>query len=191
MRAGETRRRSIGARLKRSAGFTLIEIMIVVAIMGIFLAVGIPSVLRTMKRNNLTTAVNHVIEGCAFAREMAIFRGMPYEFVIHSDRSLTVEPAKNWDPLAGGAGGPAGASTSAAPSREAQGFKGTLTDTVFVDALAVNFVDMNQVETDAVRVRFHPNGTSDEFTILLNSEEGQRLITLDIVTGKPILDAPR
>ncbi|HYE32388.1 MAG TPA: GspH/FimT family pseudopilin [Methylomirabilota bacterium] len=183
---------AVPSRARR--GFTLIEIMIVVAIMGIFLAVGIPSILRTMKRNNLTTAVQNVIDGCAFAREMAIFRGIPHEFVIHADRSLTVEQAKNWSAMAGGspaASSEAAPAPSGSPSKEAANYKGTLTDTVFVDALAVNFVDMNQTETDAVRVRFHPNGTSDEFTILLNSDEGQRLITLDIVTGKPILNAPR
>jgi hypothetical protein len=45
----------------------------------------------------------------------------------------------------------------------------------------VNFKD--QMENPETRVRFFANGTSDEFTVVIFSEEGERKISLDVITG--------
>jgi hypothetical protein len=52
--------------------------------------------------------------------------------------------------------------------------------------IAVALVEVNlqsQMDTEQVRVRFHPNGTSDDFTILLESPAGMRKVFLDPVTA--------
>jgi hypothetical protein len=41
----------------------------------------------------------------------------------------------------------------------------------------------SQMDQEFVKVRFFPNGMSDDFTIALESETGVRLLTLDPVTG--------
>ena len=48
--------------------------------------------------------------------------------------------------------------------------------------LDVNLMD--QMEAPEARVRFFPNGTCDEFTLVLRSEKGEmRKITLESTTG--------
>jgi hypothetical protein len=39
------------------------------------------------------------------------------------------------------------------------------------------------MEAEETRVRFHPNGTSDDFTILIESRAGMRKVFLDSITG--------
>jgi hypothetical protein len=47
----------------------------------------------------------------------------------------------------------------------------------------VNFVEHKELET--ARVRFHPNGTCDEFTLIVQDPEHDqwRKITLEVVTA--------
>jgi hypothetical protein len=53
---------------------------------------------------------------------------------------------------------------------------------IAVELLDVNFV--NQMEFPEARVRFYPNGTSDEFTtILLWNRRTRAKISLEVVTG--------
>jgi len=55
--------------------------------------------------------------------------------------------------------------------------------------LYVNLKD--QMEADEAHVRFYPNGTSDEFTIVLESKGEIRKISLECVTGLPAVQVIR
>src|SRR6266487_2053222 len=66
-----------------AAAFTLIEIMVVVAIMGLILATGIPSIYRIWKKEGMRQAVSDVVEVCSNARARAIFSGSQVEVVFH------------------------------------------------------------------------------------------------------------
>ena len=57
------------------AGFTLIELMVGVAIMGILLMVGVPSFQSAVASSRLTTSTNDVVSALALARTEAIRRG--------------------------------------------------------------------------------------------------------------------
>lgn len=57
------------------AGFTLIELMIGVAIMAILLMVGVPSFQSAVASSRLTTSTNDVVSALALARTEAIRRG--------------------------------------------------------------------------------------------------------------------
>jgi hypothetical protein len=60
-------------------------------------------------------------------------------------------------------------------------FSAILDDDVAVELIYVNFIDkMGEPEA---RVRFFPNGTSDEFTVILSSIQGSYKVSLDLVTG--------
>lgn len=61
--------------LLRSAGFTLIELMIVVTILGIVMAIGVPSFNSMIKNNRLVAASNDLAGALHFARAEAVRRG--------------------------------------------------------------------------------------------------------------------
>ena len=173
---------SAKANFKHGA-FTLIEIMIVVAIIALVMAIGLPPFVRTVKKKPLQQAVNAIMEGCNYARSQAIFQGVPMDFVIRAeDGQMTVRPART----ASGDGNEASADllddhTRAKSGIGASGFTEYLADTIAVHLLDVNFVP--QMEFAAARVRFYPNGTSDEFTMVLEEDGQWRKITLEPVTG--------
>ena len=58
----------------------------------------------------------------------------------------------------------------------------TLPDGIQIEGIRLNFLDYT--EDEIVRVRFYPNGTSDEFSLFLLSDKGERRqIFLEVVTG--------
>jgi len=62
--------------LKNHRGFTLIELMITLAIVVILLTVGIPSFTEMIKSNRLTTEINELVTVLSFGRTEAIKRGV-------------------------------------------------------------------------------------------------------------------
>ena len=174
------KRRRIESRSRRRRAFTLIEIMVVMAIIMVIMATGVPSIVRGLKTDHLSQAVKDTIEGCKTARDRAIFQGIPWAFVLKEDRQFTVEPMPGDSGQRTRAGQvvPSAARVSESPY---SGFPRTLDEHVRVDKIAVNFVEPEQ-ETE-VRVRFFPNGTADEFTVVYSVDQKQRFIKVDVVTG--------
>src|ERR1051325_11317536 len=74
-----------------SIAFTLIEIMVVVAIMAIIMGMSIPFAKQAIHREALTQAVLDVQEVCGKAREKAIFQGSMADLVFNAkDASMNV-----------------------------------------------------------------------------------------------------
>src|SRR6266550_9093450 len=67
--------------------FTLIELMIVVAIMGVVLTMGVPIVYRMRHEAPLRKAVKEVVEVCSHARARAILQGKATCVVFHPRES--------------------------------------------------------------------------------------------------------
>ncbi len=163
-------------------GFTLIEIMIVVGIMGIVVAAGIPMVWRALSKNDLARAVHDITEGCKLARERAILRGTPYDFIITVDRQFNVGAAPMPEKKTGSAAELIG-KTGETGSTIAE-FPRKLGETIELVDLFVNNIEIGATDVDEVRVRFYPNGTSDEFFVATKAANGeQRLLKTDLVTG--------
>lgn len=158
--------------------------MIVIAIIAIFMTIGIPQLTRALDKDDLRRAVNDTIEGCKAARDRAILQGVPWAFVVKAESGqLDVQPVPQEDRSrgAGMARGP-GESKREIPAAPYAGFPRKLGEDVMVQMVDVNFI--SHMEMPEARVRFFPNGTADEFTIVYNWKGMQRNVTIDIVTGQ-------
>ena len=158
------------------AGFTLIEIMIVVALLGIVMTWGLPAIFRVSRQESLRQSVSDIVEVCSHARAQAILQGEKIEVVIHpKDRQL-------------GVGGVGGSGTQADTLGTVGGAPGShraaaqWSDRLMLEMLDVNFIEYK--DADEVRVRFFPNGTCDEMTIVLRSGQNEyRKFSLEVTTG--------
>lgn len=61
---------------RQARGFTILELMITVAVLSILVGVGIPSFQDMMRRNRLAAQTNQLIGTLAFARSEAVKRGV-------------------------------------------------------------------------------------------------------------------
>ena len=180
------RHTSPAIRGSRERAFTLVEIMIVIAIIAVIMATGVPSMTRALSKDDLARAMKDTIEGCKTARDRAILQGVPWAFVVHSESGeLRVEPA----PQEGFRGKPkllaeegTSETKSTPPESPYSGFPRKLGEDVMVQLIDVNFID--HMDAPEARVRFFPNGTSDEFTIVFAWKGKQRTVMVDIVTGQ-------
>jgi prepilin-type N-terminal cleavage/methylation domain-containing protein len=144
--------------------FTLIEIMVVVGIIGMIAAMGVPTLYRMLHREGFGKTVGDVMDLCSAARARAILQGSTTQIVFHpKERRCELE-----------GGDPAGAVT-------------------FGEDVQIEMLDVNLLEykdTDLARVHFFPNGMSDEMTLILRSDANEwRKISLEITTGLASLDS--
>ncbi len=59
---------------KNNSGFTLIELMVTVAIVGIFASIALPSFSNLIESNRISTATNELVSNLHFARSEALKR---------------------------------------------------------------------------------------------------------------------
>lgn len=157
----KTFRQRLFGTARQGRGFTLIEIMVAVAIMGLTFAIGLPSFVHAFKREGMRKAEKDLLDACREARAAAIMQDKPVDLVFHPlERSFEV---------------PGVFPTAQMP------------DDVTIDIMGVNFIQLERAEI--ARIHFFPNGTSDEFTIVLHSTEGEyRKYSLDTVTALTVAE---
>ena len=183
----------------RRAAFTLIELMMVLAILGIIVGIGLPAVISTVKKGPMRQAVSDLEEGFLKARMLAILTGQPAELVINAaDGTLEVrsvtetapDPAlASAEPL--GEPLPEELDPDAPPRTEVlPTFSASLDPSVAFRHLTVSLRDM--MDESQAAVRFQPNGTCDALAATLFSEAGEeRTIALEITTGRARVETIR
>jgi prepilin-type N-terminal cleavage/methylation domain-containing protein len=167
---------------QRANAFTLVEIMIVVGILAVVLAMAMPSFIQTVQKEPLRKAMNDIVEACSQARAKSIIQGVPMEVVIRAaDGELTVVPVPTAVPNRTGRQEESGALGAEPVQPGGKMFRAQLDDEIAVTLLYVNLKD--RMEEEESRVRFYPNGTSDEFTMVIQRGGSIRKISLECVTG--------
>ena len=129
--------------------FTLIEVMIVVAIVGLMAAMGMPSMLQALRKDGMRKAVSDVNEVLENARAKAIYSGKTTE--------VTFRPLEK-----------------------------RIESTALPDGVDIAMLDINLLDygaADEARVRFFPNGTCDELTLVLHFRDQWQKITLEFSTA--------
>ena len=147
--ARETHSCHVSRITRHPPAFTLIEMMIVVAIIGMVAAMGMPSILQALRKDGMRKAISDVKDVLDTARARAIFSGHTTEVIFH--------------PLEKSIGSTA------------------LPDNVDIAMLDINLLDFGA--SDEARVRFFPNGTCDELTLVLHSRDEWEKITLEFSTA--------
>jgi prepilin-type N-terminal cleavage/methylation domain-containing protein len=164
--------------------FTLIEVMMVVAIIGLIMALGAPSLYKMMKKEGMRKAVDELEQVCRAARGQAILTGQPV--------MLEFRPLERSFQIVGGGGAPAAAPQTAdfdappTPSNPTGGqvSSGTLPEGITFEMLDINLMSFR--ESDFARIRFFPNGTCDECRlVIVGPNHDWRGIELENTTGVP------
>ena len=155
----------------RARAFTLIEIMIVVAIIGLIAAMGVPSILQTLHKEGMRKAVSDVQQLLGDARTRAIYSNQTTEVVFHpAEKRLEIADAPwmnhrcRWRDIREQCRLNAG-------TAQRHGAL-VLPDGVDIAMLDINLLDFGASE--GARVRFFPNGTCDELTLVLHSGDDWR-----------------
>ncbi len=82
-------------KIPRSSGFSLVELIVTVAIAGVLMAVALPSLSNFVKDNRLTTQANEMMVDLAFARSEALKRAANIT-VCKSTDGATCNAGANW-----------------------------------------------------------------------------------------------
>jgi Tfp pilus assembly protein FimT len=144
------------------------EIMIVVAIIGLMAAMGLPSIMMSVKKEGMRRAVSDFEDVCFEARKDAIIHQQTVAVAIYpQDGRFGVE-------------GAAGNSTSQADDK--------VRSSTLPDGIVFKMVDVfhqDYAESDKVLVFFYRDGTCDEGFFVLSGRGDNRKIVLDYTTGIP------
>jgi prepilin-type N-terminal cleavage/methylation domain-containing protein len=163
-----------GGFLGSPKGFTLIELMVVVGIMGLILAMGAPTLYKFFHKEGFRKSVEDVMEACSTARSRAIMGQQTTVLVfLPSENNLTTQ--FRVESVGGGGWG-------------GEVLNGQLPDDVAIEKIRVDGTDC--MGLNWVRIRFFPNGTCDELELVLKNSAGERRrISLELTTSLASLDS--
>lgn len=83
---------------KKQIGLSLIELLVGMSIIGILMAIGTPSLQRTLQDNNMAVLHNELLVGLSFARNKAINQGASATLCkANSDSSNCAAISASWD----------------------------------------------------------------------------------------------
>ena len=155
--------------------------MIVVAIMGVVMTMSVPLVYKLWRKAPMRQAVKDIVEVCSHARARAIMHGQVTEVVFH--------PKQNRLEMVGGGGAPrptegsGGEATPSVPAATGSGLSAQLSNEIIIETLDINMSGVEFNDAESARVRFYPNGVSDEMRMILFDGRDRMGIELEITTG--------
>jgi type IV fimbrial biogenesis protein FimT len=93
----KTHRLAVQGRLRRNPGFTLVEMMIVVSIIALLLAIGVPSFRYVTTSNRASTEINGLLGDLQFARAEAIREGQQIDVCATTNGTSCVTSGTTWN----------------------------------------------------------------------------------------------
>lgn len=159
----------------RNQAFTLIELMVVVAIIGLMAAMGLPSIFKALQKEGMRKAMSDIEDVFFTAREQAIVYNKPVAVVFYpKERRFGVE-------------GSTGTGDTVVNTHSGKTVVATLPNGVELAMLDIYRKDY--VQSDWAKIYFNPDGTSDEAVIVLLAKGGAQTekITLEYATGMPVI----
>ncbi|MGH7939561.1 MAG: pilus assembly FimT family protein [Limisphaerales bacterium] len=156
---------------ERAAAFTLMEIMVVVAIIGLCAAMSIPGILQMRREGPLRKAVNDFLELCERARAGAVLKDTTARLVFHPhERQIELLGGDANQALTTRLGHHPIMSTQFDPD-------------VTIQSLSISL--QNCTDTPESWVNFYDNGTCDEMTMILLCNGERERISLELTTALP------
>ena len=156
--------------------FTLVEIMVVVAVMGLLIAISIPAFRKIMNKAPLEQGVSDVESLCRQARAEAIVKQRAMDVVLNeTEETVALTTAARVinapDPFT---------------DLMIMTTEGTrLIDQAFLEVdLQIIVPEPDEFTLDEIRIRFYPNGTAETLALRVADEDEAYLLTLDPVTGR-------
>ena len=142
--------------------------MVVIAIIGLVAAMGMPSIIRAVQKEGMRKALSDVQDVCFTARQRAIISKQKTAVVIHpADGTFAVEGA------AAGSGSNGKVASSTLPDN--------------IKFAMLDIFRQDYLESDWAKIFFYPDGTCDETVIVLLGRGESEKITLDYATGTAIV----
>jgi prepilin-type N-terminal cleavage/methylation domain-containing protein len=152
-----------------TGAFTLMELMVVVAIIGLVAAMSIPAILQIRHEAPMRKAIDDIMEMCDRARAGAVMKNTTATIIFH--------PRSGKAELVNGDNNAALTKRLGQPSVTAIQFD----PSVNVEGLGINLKDWT--EAASAPVNFYSNGTSDEMTLILTCAGEREMITLELATA--------
>lgn len=186
MRMRGTRPRSAFRRLAR-AGFTLIEIMVVVIILGIIAGVMIPNLGGSIDSTRLETASGRIAELLDYCYNAAVATGRVHGVIFSPDGrqyKVVVETPPD-------AENPESDQPTLEPVKLPGMIESPLPDGIKLAEAAAFEEDLLTTEEGEVRVLFFPDGTTEFANLTLSDDKGaKRVVKLNGLSGTISVEVP-
>lgn len=175
----------------RSRGFTLVEILMVLAILGIVMIVAMPSLVKSIRGNRLRVGARTVVMVGNYARTMAILRNRDMKVTLDKATStISAEPlyASSTAPVEPPPGNPPAGTGAAAdepvPGSASPDFNITRAlDGVRIDSISIEHKKRTG-DNDSNVVIYRTNGRCNPYEVRVIDEYGSTMtITVDAVAA--------